>query len=292
MRKQIKSFSQEQMWEVFKVMLLKGRYDQIVQMVQDGYPIIGTLLESLYYLKQKEVLDRVLEEAYVVDNSARAFLLAYYGEDAYGRYLALLAKRENKKEERDRAKIRLKQEEEEKRQDQEWQKELSLGLRPELLECTLSNQRWGSLVQNFGAEAVYEAIGDNPHYAPIKRALPKDFLYAKGDFSQLEADYVWDARKHGSVMVWVDHILQFTGGAEALFALNHSNVDQALVDRGYKHLFVQDGAAAYKRLECIKALTDEDLLSLYRQNRESGRQWIKQSGSLKLKTALFFGRLN
>ena len=67
------------MWEVFKVMLLKGRYDQIVQMVQDGYPIIGTLLESLYYLKQKEVLDRVLEEAYVVDNSARAFLLAYYG---------------------------------------------------------------------------------------------------------------------------------------------------------------------------------------------------------------------
>lgn len=290
----IQGFSDETRWEVVKLMLYKGQYDQIEQMVAEGYPLTDRLLESLYRLGQKDVIDKLLEVSVEIDSSTYDFLREILG-------IADLQELKNeiltrKKEELAyvREEKRQKQEAEKKHLEQAFEKELKSGLGLKLMELAHQNDCWQKVIEKFGAEAVYVAVQDKEQYlADVRRALPCEFLYERGDFSMLWFNCSFNVRaslKENSN--WVNGILNYHGGAEALYELQDKYVDGELVRLGYKKFFFNDVQNGCRRLARVKALTMEDLRNLYRSNPKAVKKFIWHYGSFKQKAALFFGRLN
>lgn len=288
----VENFSTAEKWEVMKLMLIKGQYGQIIKMVQDGYPLTGVLLESLSRLRQKQIFNKVLENAYIMEDSAKGFLRAYFGDAEYTKFIQQLIQRQNERKKKIQEMIDLEVEEAKKHQEQEWQSKVSLGLVPEVFEYVQKKGLWSRLLKQFGEEAVYQAVLDNKRYVyDLRHHLSNKFLYAKGDFSRLQEDYDWVRRDEENRKDLIDEVLRFPGGAMALFRLVSVDVDRELVCHGYKYLFLKTNEG-YSRLKRIGALKDKDLVLLYQRDRETGKYYIKKCGSLKLKAALLLGRLN
>lgn len=287
----IQGFSDETRWEVVKLMLYKGQYDQIEQMVAEGYPLTDRLLESLYRLGQKDVIDKLLEVSVEIDSSTYDFLREILG-------IADLQELKNeiltrKKEELAyvREEKRQKQEAEKKHLEQAFEKELKSGLGLKLMELAHQNDCWQKVIEKFGAEAVYAAVQDKEQYlADVRRALPCEFLYERGDFSMLWFNCSFNVRaslKENSN--WINGILNYHGGAEALYELQDKYVDGELVRLGYKKFFFNDVQNGCRRLAKVKALTIDDLKNLYQNNPQAVKRFIRHHGTFKQKAALFLG---
>ena len=287
----IQGFSDETRWEVVKLMLYKGQYDQIEQMVAEGYPLTDRLLESLYRLGQKDVIDKLLEVSVEIDSSTYDFLREILG-------IADLQELKNeiltrKKEELAyvREEKRQKQEAEKKHLEQAFEKELKSGLGLKLMELAHQNDCWQKVIEKFGAEAVYAAVQDKEQYlADVRRALPCEFLYERGDFSMLWFNCSFNVRaslKENSN--WINGILNYHGGAEALYELQDKYVDGELVRLGYKKFFFNDVQNGCRRLAKVKALTIDDLKNLYQNKPQAVKRFIRHHGTFKQKAALFLG---
>ena len=287
----IQGFSDETRWEVVKLMLYKGQYDQIEQMVAEGYPLTDRLLESLYRLGQKDVIDKLLEVSVEIDSSTYDFLREILG-------IADLQELKNeiltrKKEELAyvREEKRQKQEAEKKHLEQAFEKELKSGLGLKLMELAHQNDCWQKVIEKFGAEAVYAAVQDKEQYlADVRRALPCEFLYERGDFSMLWFNCSFNVRaslKENSN--WINGILNYHGGAEALYELQDKYVDGELVRLGYKKFFFNDVQNGCRRLAKVKALTIQSYKNLNQTNPPAVKRFIRHKGPLKQKAALFLG---
>ena len=88
---------------------------------------------------------------------------------------------------------------------------------------------------------------------------------------------------------WVNGILNYHGGAEALYELQDKYVDGELVRLGYKKFFFNDVQNGCRRLAKVKALTIDDLKNLYQNNPQAVKRFIRHHGTFKQKAALFLG---
>ncbi len=287
----IQGFSDETRWEVVKLMLYKGQYDQIEQMVAEGYPLTDRLLESLYRLGQKDVIDKLLEVSVEIDSSTYDFLREILGIADLQELKNEILSRKKEELAYVREEKRQKQEAEEKHLEQAFEKELKSGLGLKLMELAHQNDCWQKVIEKFGAEAVYAAVQDKEQYlADVRRALPCEFLYERGDFSMLWFNCSFNVRaslKENSN--WVNGILNYHGGAEALYELQDKYVDGELVRLGYKKFFFNDVQNGCRRLAKVKALTIDDLKNLYQNNPQAVKRFIRHHGTFKQKAALFLG---
>lgn len=287
----IQGFSDETRWEVVKLMLYKGQYDQIEQMVAEGYPLTDRLLESLYRLGQKDVIDKLLEVSVEIDSSTYDFLREILGIADLQELKNEILSRKKEELAYVREEKRQKQEAEKKHLEQAFEKELKSGLGLKLMELAHQNDCWQKVIEKFGAEAVYAAVQDKGQYlADVRRALPCEFLYERGDFSMLWFNCSFNVRaslKENSN--WVNGILNYHGGAEALYELQDKYVDGELVRLGYKKFFFNDVQNGCRRLAKVKALTIDDLKNLYQNNPQAVKRFIRHHGTFKQKAALFLG---
>ena len=287
----IQGFSDETRWEVVKLMLYKGQYDQIEQMVAEGYPLTDRLLESLYRLGQKDVIDKLLEVSVEIDSSTYDFLREILGIADLQELKNEILSRKKEELAYVREEKSQKQEAEKKHLEQAFEKELKSGLGLKLMELAHQNDCWQKVIEKFGAEAVYAAVQDKKQYlADVRRALPCEFLYERGDFSMLWFNCSFNVRaslKENSN--WVNGILNYHGGAEALYELQDKYVDGELVRLGYKKFFFNDVQNGCRRLAKVKALTIDDLKNLYQNNPQAVKRFIRHHGTFKQKAALFLG---
>ena len=289
----VDNFSDEERWEVMKLVLASGKYEQILSLLDDGYRVTGPLLECLYRLGQKGIIDQILERSYRFASNTYGFLMMYTASASVEELNANIRAREKKRKTREYEEKQKKREAENERLEKEWRSVVALGLVSETFEYVQVHNCWGRLFKEFGTDAVVEAVGDDKRYIDgLKRALPSEFWYKKGDFSRLSADYHLVEGYEVESEAFLDMVLRIAGGAEALYGLKEKTADRELVKRGYKHLFVQDGVVGCRRLARVKALTMEDLRNLYRSNPKAVKKFIRYYGSFKQKAALFFGRLN
>lgn len=287
----IESFSDETRWEIVKLMLCKEQYDQIVQMVEEGYPLTDRLLESLYRLGQKDVIKKLLQVAVKAEPSAYNTLFDISDPKTLKNEIQ---SRQKAREDYERSQMQQKWEDEKKRKQEAFESLLQSGLTPELMAAAHQNDCWQKVIEKFGAGTVYAAVQNKEVYlADVRRALPYEFLYERGDFSMLWFDCSFNV---GATLTrnseWINGILKYHGGAEALYALQDNRADGELVRLGYIKFFYNDTQNGCRRLAKVKALTMEDLRNLYRSNPRAVKRFIRHHGSFKQKAALFFGRLN
>ena len=295
----IANFSGEERWEVMKMVLASGKYEDVLSMLDDGYRVTGLLLECLYRLGQRGIIDQILESSYRFESNACDFLTMYTCSSSINALNKNLSERREAKRTREREEKlrkeeteRQKQEAEKKHREDVFESLLQSGLTSKLMEAAHQDKSWKKVIEKYGVEAVYEAVKDTAIYLnDVRRVLPFGFLYEKGDFNTLWQEYQCHISElpDDKICDWVNSIVKYRGGIAALYALENKEIDRALVRLGFINFFFNDAEKGCRRLAKVKLLTKDDLKNLYQSNSHSVIRFIRHHGTFKQKAALFLG---